>query len=803
MLINYLKSAVRNLLKTRLFSFINILGLALGMASSLLILHYVQFERSYDRFYPDFERIYRLRYERTTDTGKTVKFASCTPPAAPAIRQSLPEVEAIGRVFKHRASVAIGETKFYSERMFYAEPDFLDILRIKFIHGGFKEDFSGPGKALISRSAAKKYFNGQGMEKHFSVDKKEDYRVVGIFEDIPENSHLKFDILLSFKNLETLYGPDIMNSWGHTMFYTYLRLRPGVDLKSFDSKLNQVVGEACGPLLKKYKIEIHLKMQPLKEIHLTSRFMQEYEANGNRNSVRFLFLIALLIIVIAWVNYINLSTARSLARSREVGMRKVVGASRIHLMVQFFMETVMVNFMAMVIAAAMISIAFPLFCRITGVPPHHTLWSQPWFWAVAGMMLLGGILLSGIYPVMVMSGFRPVQVLRGKLGNSPQGMNFRKVLVVFQFVMAVGLITGTLAIFMQLNHLKQQDLGINIQQTLVIKGPRVKDKSYPQKVETFKNTLKNHGTIHKICLATEVPGRQLLWDAGGIRPKGQDFSKGKNYQIVGVDYDFLNVFQLQMVAGRYFSKDFPADKMALIFNETAVKWMGFSSPQEAVGKEVDYWGKFYKIIGVLPDYHQQSPKESYEPNIYRLMPYGRGPWGIFAIKVDTPGMKKTISFIKEKFDHFFPGNPFDYFFLEDYYAQQYQSDEMLGRIVGVFALLAILVTCLGILGLSSFMTLQRTKEIGIRKVLGAPVGRITLLLTEDFLKLLILAFVIAFPFTWWAIHEWLNTFVVRMSITPWLFLLPPLIISLITLLTMATHVLKASLSNPVHSLKYE
>ena len=801
---NYLKITFRNLIKTKLFSTINILGLAIGMTACLIILRYVSFERSYDNFHENAERIYRLRYERTSEDGTAVRFASCCPPAALRIRERFPEVEKIGRIFRYRANVSFGDIHFIEERMYFAEPDFLDILKFKFIDGDPLNGIREPNKAFISRSTARKYFGDQNpMGQVFSVDRKTDYLITGVFEDIPQNSHLKFDILLSYENVISLFGPERQEAWGYTGYFTYLRLKPQADLQALDKKLADLVDSEWGNVLKQYKILCELKMQPLKDIHLTSHFMQEYEINGDRDSVNFLFYIAFFIIVMAWINYVNLSTARSLNRAKEVGLRKVVGASRKHITVQFFFETIVVNIAAIFIAFIMVEFSQPFFSQITSTPPDYSIWREDFLWAAIPIMFLTGIFLSGLYPVIVLSSFRPAAVLRGNFGRSAGGIRLRKVLVVFQFVMALVLITGTLTVYRQIIFMKEQNLGFDIDQILVVKSPRVRNHLYEEKFISFKETLLSSVNVLEICHVTEVPGRQIYWDAGAIYKAGEDISKSKNYQIVGIDYDFVDVFDLDLVCGRNFSKTFPTDKDALILNETAVQWMGFESPEAAIRGQVNYWGKIYPIIGILKDFRQQSSKEAFEPHIYRFWPAGRDIRGVFALKIHSQNTQETIHMVQQNYDEFFPGNPFDYFFLDEYFDQQYHSDELFGKVFGIFSFLAIFVTSLGILGLSSYMAIQRTKEIGIRKALGASVLWILLLLTKDFLKLIFISLILAFPLSFLGINRWLDAFSNKMNVSIWLFLIPFVIVIIITLLTVSSHVIKAALVNPAESLKYE
>jgi len=805
MIRNYLKITFRTLRKTKLFSTINILGLSIGMATCMLILHYINFENNYDGFHNKIDQIYRLRYERTSENGSAVRFASCTPPAGDLIRQRFPEVSVLARIFRYRGVVVSHEdTRFTEERVFHAEPEFIDIFDFDFINGDPKTALAGVDNAMISESMANKYFgNEDPIGKILKIDQKEEYQVAGIFKDVPINSHIKFDFLLSFENFAKSSGPDYMENWGHTGMYTYLILKPGINITEFNKKIADLVETEFGEALEYYNMDMELPLQPVRDIHLTSHFMQEFEVNGDKKAVNFLLIIALFIIIIAWVNYINLSTARSLTRAREVGLRKTVGGSRKQLMFQFLFETTILNLISVIVGMILIQISLPFFSQITGIPLTLPFWNQPWVWMILPALFIVGILLSGLYPVIKLSSFDPIATFRGKIGTSTKGINIRKLLVVFQYVMALALITGTLTVYKQIEFMKNQDLGFDIEQTLVVKAPRVKDEKFGEKIVTFKNLLLTNSDVNNICVVTEVPGKQAYWDAGGIRQAGEDATKGKNYQIVGIDYDFADVFEVKFAAGRNFSREYSSDKEALIFNEIAVRWIGFANPEEAVGQQVDYWGNIYTIIGVLKDYHQQSPKQAFEPHIFRLMPEGRHNLALFAIKINTDNINGILSTVKDRYDEFFPGNPLDYYFLDTFFDQQYKADILLGRVFGIFAALAIFVTSIGVLGLISFMVTQRTKEIGIRKVLGADIRQILHILTIEIVRLIIISFIILIPLMYWGINQWLQSFATRMDFSIGLFVTPLIITLFVTVITVGTHVVRAAIANPVHALRYE
>lgn len=802
MIKNYLKTALRNLLKTKLFSLINILGLAIGMAAFLFIMLYVYYQRSYDKFHTEADRIYRLRYERTDADGQAVRFASCCPPGGLLVRESLPEVEKVARLFRAMATVSHGTTNFYEERMYFAEPEFLQMFDFKLLQGDKFNGIREPNKAFISRSTALKYFGRSNpVGEYISVDRKTDYKIEGVFEDVPENSHLKFDILLSYKNLLMKFGPDVEQSWGDSGWFTYLLFKQGADIREFNRKLTKLLDDGINQDFKAYNLRVDLKLQPLTSIHLNSEFQQEYEVNGNGSTVSFLSAIAFLIILIAWVNYVNLSTSHSLSRAKEVGLRKTVGATRMQLAVQFFMETILINLAALCVTFVLILALLPSFCHFTNTSISYGLWGHGWFWEYVLLLFVAGVFLSGSYPVLLLSSFKPAIVLKGKLGNGTHGFNFRKVLVLCQFVLAIALITCTLAVLEQLNFMKSQNLGFDKEQVLVMRAPRVRDANFAGRLQTFKEQVLADPAFKKFSVVTEVPGKQILWDAGGIHRAGTE--NNKNYQIVGMDYDFAELFKLKFTAGRNFSKDFPSDTSALILNETAASWLGFRSPAEAIDQQVIYWGKTFNVVGVLKDYHQQSLKNAFEPHIYRLMLTGRDVRGCFVVKLTGGNNAAAIKSLQNQYAAFFPGNPFEYFFLDEYFDRQYKSDELFGKVFGVFSFLAIFITCLGVLGLSYYVVTQRTKEIGVRKVLGAGVDQIVFLFMKEYLQLILIAFIIAAPVSYYVIASWLESFAVKMPLSPLLFFIPLIIVAIVTTATICTHIVKAALANPVNSLRYE
>lgn len=798
----YFKITFRSILKNKLFSLINIIGLAAGITSFLFIQLYVRYEKSYDTFYKNSRQIYRLRYERSSAEGESVKFASCCPPAAIRIRELYPEVEKIARIFRYRATVIFGDKKFYEERMFFAEPQIFDVFDIKFIAGDPSKGILNANCAFVSEAYSKKYFGeSDPLGQTITIDKEMSFVITGIFRNIPGNSHLNFDILLSWPNLITHYGPDIETSWGDTGFFTYFILKSSTDPEVFEEKLKSLVERDFGDELKFYKLTCDLKVQPLTDIHLKSHYMQELEANGNIDTVIFLNIIAFFILLIAWINYINITTSRSLTRATEVGLRKVAGASREQLIGQFFIETVLVNLAAFITSLILLLLLLPVFLNLTGISSDYILWKEAWFWLAFSVLFISSVFLSGTYPVLVLTSFKTSEVLKGKYVHSGSGIIIRKALVLFQLLMSVCLITCTIFVFRQIKFLQNREKGISISNILAVRAPRIRDASFGSKLITFKEELIKNQIITKFSVGTEVPGRQILWDAGGIFRVGSDQSK--NYQIVGIDYDYLSLLEAKIIAGRNFERSFTSDSSSLILNEKATKWMDFRSPEEAVNQMVNYWDKIYTIVGVVKDYCQQSPKEAFEPHIYRFMPHGRDIRGFFMMKIFPGSEKSILNLVGEKYEEFFPDNPFDYFFLKDYYEQQYENEKLLGTVFAAFALLSIIVTCLGIFGLTSFLMLQKTKEISMRRVLGSNVSCIILLFSSDFIRIALVAFIIAVPVCYYWLSEWLKTFEAKMEVSIWHFILPFVVILFLTLFTIGLIVTKTAKVNPADNLRIE
>jgi putative ABC transport system permease protein len=802
MIKNYFTTALRNLTKHKVFSIINIFGLAIGVAACLLIFQYVKFEKSYDTFHEKGDRIFRLQQNRYNEGKLSTQWAAGSAGIGMAVKEAIPEVEDYAKLIKASGIISYNNEIYREERVYFANDAFLPMFSYKVIKGKKEGALIEPNTAVITKSAAKKYFGSEDpMGKTISRNKEKDCKITAVVEDMPQNTHLKFDVLISFPTYINRTSPEAETSFNWDGFLTYILLNKNADLKAVERKITQVVENKVGEQYKEWNVAVEYKLQPLKDIHLTSNYMSEAEPNGDGKAVNFLFLISIFIIVIAWINYINLSTARSLDRAKEVGIRKVLGSHRVQLIRQFLLESLFINFLAIVLAFIIIVLALPLFNSLTGKEISFSLITDSGFWTALILIFIGGSFLSGLYPAFVLSSFKPIEVLKGKLSRTSKGNWLRQSLVIFQFAASVALMVGTYTIYKQLKYMQEQDLGVEINETLVIRGPGVTDSTYENKLTAFKTEMLRNPSIKKIAASSDVPGNKVGWNAGGIKLVGSDQSKANQYRIFGIDYDFIDTYGLRILNGRNFSEKFGTDTGAVLFNEAAVELLGFTNPEEALNKEIDFWGKTYTIVGVVTNHHQESLREDYDAYIYRFIPESDN---YYSLKVQAGAdINSIIKNAEAKWASFFPGNPFEYFFLDDHFDAQYKEDKQFGRTFGLFAVLAIIIACLGLFGLASFVTTQRTKEIGIRKVSGAGISSILLLLTKDFIKPILISYAIAIPVTYYLLIQWLSNYAFQTDINAWMFILPALLILSIAILTISTQTIRAASANPVKNLRTE
>jgi putative ABC transport system permease protein len=803
MIKNYLLIAFRNLKKNKAFSFINIVGLAIGMAAGLLIIQYVVFELSYDNFHAKKDRVFRVSQDRYNNGKLSTQWAGGAFAPGSKFKANFPDVEEFVKVVVNGPVLATyKDQKLTLDKTYFAGKSFFNIFSYPLISGDRKTALQEPFSIVLTETAAKKLFGSTDpLGKMVSFGYNDPLKVTGVIKDFPVNTHFKCDVLLSYSTFLKFVGPknDIDNAWQNDGCLTYLLLKPGTDPKALEAKFVPYVNKEYSQFKGSGDGAIY-HLQPIQSIHLYSHLMFEAEPNGDGKSVYLLAGIAIFVIIIAWINYINLATARGIGRAKEVGVRKTLGSAKSQLIMQFMMEAMLLNGLAILLAVALIIVTLPIFSTISGQYLSLTLLIKPGFWLAVICLFLLGSFFSGFYPAMVLSNFKPVEVMKGKLSASPRGIMLRKIMVVFQFAASIFLLIGSLTVYRQIQFMEKQNLGINIDQTLVIKPPLAKVDSFYRSMSAFKNESLRLSAVKSITVSTSIPGEPVQWNAGGIKLVGTPQSEGKQYRIIGGDYDYLKAYSARLIAGRVFSKDFTTDPHAVVFSKKAAAQMGFNKPEDAVGKRIDFWGEVYTIIGVVDNYHQQSLHDAYDAIVFRCIPDVRGN---VSVKISTSDLPQTIATLKNNWKTFFPGDQFSYFFLDQHFNEQYHADRQFGQVFAAFTGIGIFVACLGLFGLVSYTIVQRTKEIGIRKVLGASVNGILQLLYRDFAKLILVAFIVSAPLGWYASHRWLQTYAFRVDISWTLFVFPFFIVLLIAFATVSYLSVKAALMNPVKSLKTE
>jgi putative ABC transport system permease protein len=799
---NYLRSALRNFFRQKGFTTLNIIGLAIGMAASFLIYQYVWDEFSYDKFHKDAEHIYRVQYDSYHEGRKEFSSATAFPGVGPAIKETFPEVEAFGRMMLRYSGgvVRYEDRSFQEEYIFMVEQSLIELFSYEIVAG--RAELDRPNTALIAEDMVSKYF---GLEdpigKEIRFRNEERYEITGVIRS-PENSHIKFHFLFSYPTMEQ-WGDwtkeAIYTNWGWYDFYNYVKLRPGADIAAMEARFPDMIDNYYKENASE---EVKLSLQPLLDIHLYSDLLQEARVNGNGRTVYVLLIVALFILLIAWINYINLATARAMERAREVGIRKVVGALRSQLIRQFIFESVLLNAVAAVLAIVFIRLATPSFNQLTGKTLSLDLLYHPAFWlAAAGVFLLGAV-LSGLYPAFVLSSYRPVTVLKGVFKNSGEGIWLRRGLVGLQFFASIFLIAGTMIIYRQLSFMRNRDLGIDIDQILVVAGPGVveSDSVYTQKFNGFKTALEQYAAVKNTAASSEIPGNLIYWTNSARRLGVVSNDGGAIMYRVGVGYDYMETMGHQLVAGRNFDESFGSDNEKVVINETAVNTLGFAGPEEALHQKFRIGGDTVEIIGIMADYHQEGLKKNYDPITFNLAPNARR---YYSIKMNTGDLSNTIAAIRREYRQWFPGNPFEYYFLDDFFNRQYLADQRFGKTLGIFAFLAIFVACLGLLGLSAFSATQRRKEISIRKVLGASTGNVLVLLSREYAWLVLVAAALAGGAVYLAMNRWLESFAFRIDIPWWVFLAAASITFSIALLTVSWQSLQVARANPAKHLRTE
>ena len=802
MLGNYLKIAIRNIRRHKTYAFINIAGLAIGMACCILIIMYIITELSYDKFHNNSQRIYRLASDAKVG-GMVAQIALTNAPAGSALVQAYPEVENSVRIRpRPKISVKHEEKQFYEEGILWADSSIFDIFTFPMIQGDPQTSLKAPYSLVITEEIAQKYFkDGDPLGRILRFNDQADYTVTGVVKNVPPNSHFSFDMLCSYET-QVSQNREFMEDWFNFNLYTYLLLSENLDYRELEEKFPALVEKHMGSLLKSLGGEINYFLQPLTRIHLHSNLENEISGNSSIVYVYVFAAIALFILFIACINFMNLSTARSATRAKEVAMRKVIGAERKELISQFFGESLVYCFVSLLIALVLVHVSLPLFSSISGRGLKIDYAEMPWLiLGFIGLVFFVG-LIAGSYPALFLSAFQPATVLKGSMKAGTANSRFRSILVVAQFVISISLIIGTGIILSQLKYMKSRNLGFDKKNVLIV---QIQDREILQSIETIKTELKRISGVLHVGVSSAAPGQ--ITDVNAFVPEGFTEKQTQLMESIYVGQDFLPTLGIELTQGRNFSSEFGTDRTdAVIINETAVKKFGWDEPigktikttSSASAEELKWDTK--KIIGVIKDFHMSSLHKTIMPLCIR----NRADYtDTILIKIGPENMAGTLAMLKEKWREIDPNRPLDYFFLEGSFDNQYRAEEKLNDIFASFTVFAIFIACLGLFGMASFIAEQRTKEIGIRKVLGASVSGIVVLLSKNFVKLILAANLIAWPIAYLSMNNWLQSFAYRRGIGIWIFILTGVLSLGIALITVSYQSIKVAISNPLDALKYE
>ena len=815
MLRNFFKIAIRNLFKDKFYAFINILGLSIGITSCLLIVLYVAEELNYDKFHTDADRIYRVVAKARMSENEVLDFVGTPAPMAEEFKNAIPEIEAItrlhslGMVFNHNENV------YKEDHLMYADSTFFDVFDYKLLQGNRKGSLTEPNSIILTEDMAIKYFgidaldNGSILGSFLKANGKV-FKITGIIENIPGNTHLTFDMLVSMST----YPEALTTNWLSMNYFSYLKLREGVTIPDIEDKVTDIVVEKVAPQAMAYlklpkeafkdrasvNKTFHFIFQPVSSIHLYSHFRGEIGTPGNISYIYIFSAIAIFIIIIACINFMNLATARSSKRAMEVGVRKTLGSSKGKLVGQFMLESMFFSIIAMVIALGLTETFRIPFSNIAGKSISFNVFEDPWiFILIVGLTLIIG-LLAGSYPAFYLTKYKPVEVMKGALRSGTKSSWFRSSMVVFQFVISISLIICTSLVYKQMDYISNLNVGFNKENVIVISNAW----SLGNNMEAFKWELINHPDVQNASYTYCVPSKSfnstLTKAEGDLEVDHQIFTNR-------ADYDFLETMGMETVSGRNFSRDMTSDSSAVLVNEAAVKALGWSNgdPEEALGKYIEMMhGKLgsrvkYNVIGVIKDFNYESLKSEIRPLavfLFRKAYY-------LTVRIKSDNIPQTLNMLESKWKGMATDAPFEYSFLDQSFEELYQAEQKLGQIFGIFTTMAIFIACLGLIGLAAYTAEQRTKEIGIRKVMGASVPNVVTMLNKEFIKLVAIAIIIASPIAWYLMQKWLSNFVYKTEIGVWPFIFAAVLAIVITMITVGYQSLKAALANPVNSLKTE
>ena len=785
MIKNYLKIIFRNFKRFPVYSLLNISGLAIGMTCTFLILLWVKDETSYDKFYKDANNLYRVLENQHYAGGEIFPVAVTPSGLAPAMKEEFPEIIRSSRYGTNWWLVQKGD-EFVNERFVAVDTDFVKMFDVQFVKGDASSALNEPHSLIMTEEMASKYFGDENpLGKTLNVDRKYLFTVTGVIKKLPHNSHMDFNLLIPFVFLKET-GTDI-NNWGNNSYYTYVELQKDADSKAVDAKIKNFI--------KKYNegSTTDIFLQNVKKIHLYSsgKYTADIGGLGDITHVKIFSIVALLILIIACINFMNLSTAQSARRAKEIGMRKVVGAGKSKVILQFFGESIFMAFVAHIIAMILVEILLPTFNNISGKQMDINYQSINLYVILLSIILFTG-LLAGSYPALFLSSFNPLNVIKGAINRNPGNAGFRRLLVIIQFSLSVFLIICTLIIGSQLKYIRNVKLGLNKDNI----GYFWFGKDIRGSRGALKNELLKNPDIISTAISNQLP-TNVMNSSDGFKWEGKNPDDDVLFHMLAVDEDYAKTFKLEMKEGRFFSTDYPSDTFGVVINEKAADVIGYKDP---IGKPLSVWKYNLHIIGVVKDFHFKSVRNKIEPLVMFMDP---DQYSVFFIRMNPENVTQTVKFVEKTVKKFDPASPVYFNFLDNDYNNLYLSEEQMGKIFDYFSLLAIIISCLGLLGLSSFMAERRTKEIGVRKVNGAKTNEIFVLLSKEFTIWVSISFIIASPLAWYVMDKWLHSFAYHTKMGWWIFAAAGIIALAVALLTVSFQSFKAAGKNPVEALRYE
>lgn len=803
MIKHYLTITVRHFWRNRFYSTISILGLSLGIAAFLLITQYIRFENSYETVFPKADHIYRVTQDFYKGSEYVVTDCETPMPLAPSIKEKMPEVIEFAR-FQHFSpqEIKFKNQKWIPKNVYAVDASAFSLFDYTVLKGDPAKDFDKPFTLVMTRTAARNWFGNLDVIGKLLTHKEtnKDFKVVGVIEDMPRNTHLKFDLIFSFSTLKA-FGYN-MDSWGGNNNYTYVLANEQFDLDTFNKKLwdfSEARYDGRGG-------KDIWQAEPIRDIHLHSHKTFEPEANSDAKIIYFLGVIAIFIIFISIINYANLYAAKSLERAKEIGIRRILGSYASQMFAQNIFEATIFCLLSGIFSLLFIEIFMGHLRSISDQVLSQSIFQDPNFWITFGVVLVACIIASGLYAQIILSFFKIRDSLKGSPTRTLKSFSLQKVFMIAQFVATFMLVVGTFIVMKQINFMMKQDLGMNLNQVLVLDGPGYNDyKTNIQKAEVLRNELLKMPAITNFSSTTTLPGTELheLSTTTNITLVGDEENRGYNFYFHEIDEHYVPTLGIQFVAGKNFSGGKNSERFCII-NEESARILGLSNPKEAIGKAVTFnfgdGSPNLKILGVVKNFHQQSLKEEHIPMLFY---YQENSLGLFAAKVQSDNMQKTIEEVKATYNKVFPNYPFSYHFLDEYFNRQYHNEVKFAKITSVFSFLAIFISALGLLGLSTYIALRRTKEVAVRKVLGASVNNIIWILSKGFMIRILIACLIAAPITYLAMKQWLQNFAYQTEISWWIFVLGSLGILIVALLAMSIQTVRAATVNPVESLRQE